>query len=81
MRGRTADRLRAVTHPFERWPRARRRPALVAVIVAAVLPLVLSSITTPLAEDEPGGRTIIDFEVAGSVGEAEEILGSGARPM
>ena len=63
-----------MTHPFERWPRKRRRLALVVAIVAAILPLALSSATTPLAEDEPGGRTIIDFELAGSVDEAEEIL-------
>jgi hypothetical protein len=63
-----------LTHPFERWPRKRRRLALVLVICAAILPLVLSSATTPLAENEPGGRTIIDFELAGSVDETEEIL-------
>ena len=44
------------------------------VIVAAVLPLVLSSATTPLAENEPGGKTIVDFELAGSVDEADKIL-------
>lgn len=64
----------AVTHPFESWPRKHRRLALIAVSVAAILPLALSSATTPLAEDEPGGRTIVDFELAGSVDEAEEIL-------
>jgi hypothetical protein len=63
-----------VTHPFERWPRKRRRLALIVVACAAILPLVLGSITTPLAEDEPGGRSIIDFEFAGSVDEANEIL-------
>ena len=63
-----------MTHPFESWPRKHRRLALIAVIVAAILPLALSSATTPLAEDEPGGRTIIDFELAGSVDETEEIL-------
>jgi hypothetical protein len=63
-----------VTHPFERWPHRRRRLALVAVAIAALLPLVLGSLTTPLAEDEPGGRSIIDFELAGSVDEAKEIL-------
>ena len=41
---------------------------------AAILPLVSSSITTPLAENEPGGRSIIDLELAGSVDETEEIL-------
>lgn len=63
-----------MSHPFERWPRSRRRLALVVLIVAAILPLVLTSLTTPLAENEPGGRTIIDFELAGSVSETEEIL-------
>lgn len=63
-----------MTHPFERWPRTRRRLALVVVSCAAILPLLISSIATPLAEDEPGGRSIIDFELAGSVGEANEIL-------
>lgn len=42
--------------------------------MAAVLPLVLSALTTPLAENEPGGRSIIDFELAGSVDQAREIL-------
>ena len=63
-----------MTHPFERWPRSRRRLALIVVICAAILPLVLSAATTPLAENEPGGRSIIDFELAGSVGDAKEIL-------
>jgi hypothetical protein len=63
-----------LTHPFERRPHSRRRLALVVVICAAVLPLVLSAATTPLAENEPGGRTIVDFELAGSVEEADEIL-------
>jgi hypothetical protein len=61
-------------HPFERWPRTRRRLALVTVICAAILPLVSSSVTTPLAENEPGGRSIVDFELAGSVDETKEIL-------
>jgi hypothetical protein len=42
--------------------------------VAAIAPLLLSLLTTPLAEDEPGGETIIDFELAGSVDRAKEIL-------
>ena len=62
------------THPFERWPRSRRRLALVVAACAAILPLVTSALTTPLAEDEPGGESIIDFELAGSVDRAEEIL-------
>jgi hypothetical protein len=63
-----------MTHPFQSWPGKRRRLALALVICAAILPLALSSATTPLAENEPGGRTIIDFELAGSVDETEEIL-------
>jgi hypothetical protein len=44
------------------------------VACSAVLPLVLSVATTPLAEDEPGGQTIVDFELAGSVDRAREIV-------
>jgi hypothetical protein len=61
-------------HPFERWPRSRRRLAAVIVAIAAILPLVLSALTTPLAENEPGGESIIDFELAGSEERAQEIL-------
>jgi hypothetical protein len=61
-------------HPFERWPRTRRRLALVTLICAAILPLVSSALTTPLAENEAGGRSIVDFELAGSPGEAREII-------
>jgi hypothetical protein len=61
-------------HPFERWPRSRRRLALVVVICAAILPLASSAATTPLAENEAGGRSIVDFELAGSVSETKEIL-------
>jgi len=63
-----------VSHPFEHWPRARRRLALVVVICAAILPLASSAATTPLAENEPGGKTIVDFELAGSVDDAKEVL-------
>jgi hypothetical protein len=63
-----------MTHPFQRWPRARRRLALTCVAIAAVVPVVLSSATTPLNEDAPKGESIIDFELAGSVDRAEEIL-------
>jgi hypothetical protein len=64
----------AVRHPFERWPRSRRRLALIVLICAAVIPLVLSTATHPLAENDPGGRTIVDFELAGSVKETKKIL-------
>ena len=63
-----------LSHPFERWPRSRRRLSLWLVSLAAILPLVLSALTTPLAEDKPGGETIIDFELAGSVDRTNEIL-------
>ena len=61
-------------HPFERWPRTRRRLWLIVAAVAAIVPLAMSAITTPLAENEPGGESIIDFEFAGSVDRAKEIL-------
>jgi len=63
-----------LTHPFERRPRRRRRLLLGCLIAAAVLPLVLTAVSHPLNEDEPGGRSIVDFELAGSVSEAEEVL-------
>ena len=63
-----------LSHPFERWPRTRRRLWLVVAAIAAIVPLVLSAITTPLAENEPGGESIIDFELAGSVDRTQEIL-------
>jgi hypothetical protein len=62
-----------MTHPFERWPRSRRRLALIAVSVLALLPTVGGAITKPLHEDVTG-ESIIDFELAGSVDRAEEIL-------
>lgn len=69
--------LRAVatlTHPLQRWPRERRRLAFACLAVAALLPLVLGTFVHPLHEDKPGGEDIISFEVAGSVGRAQEIL-------
>jgi hypothetical protein len=63
-----------VTHPFQRWPRSRRRVALICLAVLAFLPVVLGAFVKPLHEDEPGGESIIDFELAGSVDRAEEIL-------
>src|SRR5687767_7938674 len=62
-----------LTHPFERWPRSRRRLALVCVTVAALLPTLGGLIVKPLHEDVTG-ESIIDFELAGSVERAEEIL-------
>lgn len=63
-----------MTHPFERWPRRRRWLALACVIVAALVPGVLAGVVEPLHEGEPGGASIIDFELAGSVERTEEIL-------
>lgn len=63
-----------MTHPFQRWPRERRGPALACVAILAVLPIVLGMFVKPLHEDEPGGESIVDFELAGSVDRAEEII-------
>ncbi|MGI8728141.1 MAG: hypothetical protein ACR2K6_10755 [Solirubrobacterales bacterium] len=63
------------SHPLQRWPHSNRAVWLVAALVAAVLPLVASPIFTPLNEGEPGGASIVDFEFAGSVERAEEIIG------
>jgi hypothetical protein len=63
-----------LSHPFERRPKRRRRLALVCVVVAALLPTALGTVVHPLHEDEPGGRSIVDFELAGSVDETREIL-------
>jgi hypothetical protein len=63
-----------MTHPFERWPRRRRRELLTVVAVVALLPFLLGFFVKPLHEDEPGGESIIEFELAGSVDRANEIL-------
>jgi hypothetical protein len=65
---------RHVKHPLQRWPVKRRRFLLVCVAIAALLPIVLGSVVHPLHEDEPGGESIVDFELAGSVDRADEIL-------
>ena len=44
------------------------------VALAALLPTVLGAIVQPLHEGDPGGESIIDFELAGSVERTEEIL-------
>jgi hypothetical protein len=44
------------------------------VVVIALLPSVLGFFVKPLHEDEPGGESIIEFELAGSVDRANEIL-------
>jgi hypothetical protein len=45
----------------------------VIVAIAALLPAVLGSVTRPLHEDVTG-ESIVDFELAGSVDRAKEIL-------
>jgi hypothetical protein len=67
-------RISALGHPLQSWPRSHRRAALVCVVLAALLPTVLGAIVKPLHEGEPGGESIIDFELAGSVERTEEIL-------
>ena len=57
----------------------RRRAALVCVAFAALLPTVLGAVVKPLHEGEPGGESIIDFELAGSVDRADEILATWRR--
>ena len=66
--------MKALAHPFERWPREHRRLALACLVVASLLPLILGALVSPLHEDEPGGEDIVAFELAGSVGRAQEIL-------
>jgi hypothetical protein len=66
--------MTALSHPFQRWPVTRRRAALACVVLVALLPVVLGAIVKPLHEGEPGGESIVDFELAGSVERAEEIL-------
>jgi hypothetical protein len=58
-----------VTHPLERWPARHRRPALIGVCAITLAVTVLGFIDPPL-----GDRDIVEFELAGSVGEAKEIL-------
>jgi hypothetical protein len=66
-------------HPLARRPRRHRRAALLCVIVAALLPTVLGAVVKPLHEDRPGGKSIVDYELAGSVGKAQEILATWRR--
>jgi len=47
---------------------------LILIGVVAALPMLLGLVLKPLHEDTPGGRSIIDFELAGSVEEADHIL-------
>jgi hypothetical protein len=61
-------------HPLQRWPKNRRGLVLACAAVVAVLPVVLGQVVHPLHEDKPGGESIVDFELAGSVDRANEIL-------
>ena len=58
-----------MTHPLERWPAHHRRVALIGVCVATLAITVLGAAAQPL-----GDRDIVDFELAGSVAEADRIL-------
>lgn len=60
-------------HPFESRPRSNRRLVFICLVIAALLPAVASAVVQPLHEDATG-ETIIDFEFAGTVERAEEIL-------
>lgn len=62
-----------LTHPFQRWPRTRRRLALVCAVIAALLPAVAGPVVKPLHEDRTG-QGIIEFELAGTPERAEKIL-------
>jgi hypothetical protein len=66
--------MAVVSHPLQHWPSRRRRLALVCVTVAGLLPIVLGAFVHPLHEDEPGGKSIVDFEVARTVDRADEIV-------
>jgi hypothetical protein len=61
-------------HPFQTWPGRRRRALLVGITILAALPIVLGQVVHPLHDDKQGGESIIDFELAGSVDRAQEIL-------
>jgi hypothetical protein len=58
---------------LQRWPDGHRRLALVCVSLAALAPTVAAAIVQPLHEGETGDG-IVEFELAGSVERAEEIL-------
>jgi hypothetical protein len=66
--------MAALRHPLQRRPSKRRGVLLACLAVLAALPLVLGAFVHPLHEDRRGGESIIDFERAGSVHRADEIL-------
>jgi hypothetical protein len=65
--------MASLTHPFQRWPRTRRRAALICAVVATLLPSAAALAVQPLHEGKTG-QGIIEFELAGSVERAEAIL-------
>jgi hypothetical protein len=69
----------AVTHPFQTWPRSRRRLSLICISLLAFAPIALGAVVKPLHEDENGGESIVDFELAGSVDRADEIIATWRR--
>jgi hypothetical protein len=66
--------MAAPTHPLQRWPKKRRGLLLACLAILALLPIVLGQVVHPLHEDKPGGESIVDFELAGSVDRANEII-------
>jgi hypothetical protein len=61
-----------VTHPFEHWPSAGRRPILIALIASSIAMFVLLSVLDrPLRDSGEGGT--VELEVAGGVSEASRI--------
>src|SRR4051812_47780022 len=69
----------ARTHPFESWPGTNRQQLLIVLSVVALLPVVLGFLTHPLHEDRSGGKSIVAYELAGSVGEARKVLDTWRR--
>jgi hypothetical protein len=61
-----------VAHPFEHWPRTRRRQTLCALIAAAIAMLfLLWLLDAPLRASDEGGT--VPLEVAGSMDRATDI--------
>lgn len=56
-------------HPFTTWPRRHRTAALIALSVPSALFILLIGVLQPLGDED-----IVAFELARTVGRAEEIL-------